>query len=370
MNIVYVSPIYKPSVGGAAVYLDMMTQYFSQSQDVETFTVITEKNPKSSGNDDVIAKKTSVLRIFPFRAGRQKKNLLSYLLYVIQNAQYFYLLWYFMRHKVDAIFVHSSLHNNPNTLFVVIRIAKLFFKNTTYVLDVRDPKLPESRFYQCKIYDRIISCSNNVTQHLSKDVKIAKKVIEIPIPVEKSEDHEHRDADVLNRLGLNSKTFVFNGSGCSLEKGVKRLAQVVKILRQTDDVFLVVAGKKRYWDEELEKANNEGWLICTGELSHAEVMALSTRSLVDMNASSVDSMPRHTLEALIHGSTILLPNDIPEFIEKCPNVVVDYSSPESVAWKIKGLLSGKKIECSYDVSAHEPGCVFSQYISQINQNIK
>ncbi len=362
MNIVYLAPVYKPAIGGGVVYIEMLSKYLCNQPNISGVSIITEKHPAVSNYEITLDGKTSVYRVFPFRAGRSRKTIVSYLGYLIQNIQFILIFRYLAQLNPDVVFIHSSFHNHVNWLNFGLRLFKLINTKTRLIADVRDPKLPLKRFKELYIYDDIVSCSENVSQHLSADSNLKSKIRLIPVPIERTVFSDEEISECLNRYNLQAGSYIFNGSGCSLEKGIKRLVRLIRVLRDVQhELKLVVAGKKRYWDSELEKAFAEGFFIYLGELSHDEVVKIASAASLDTNLSEVDSMPRHTLEVLAAGGNVLLPIGVPEFDRECPDFVAKSYDENLLAKQILSII-GSGERCDYDWFEHLPDQVFPLYL--------
>lgn len=357
----YIAPVYKPAIGGGVIYLELLAQYLTEIKNSELI-ILTEKHPKSNDTDRNNNANLKIVRLFPFRAGMSKKTLNSYIKYAIQNLQFFKLPFYIKKEKIDIVIIHSSFHNNINTINIPIKIMKKMNKHIKIISDVRDPKLNIKKLNDLDIYDKIISCSDNVTSHLVQNKKIINKISQVKIPIVVNEKLLLQNEVTLQKYKLHNKEYIFNGSGLSIEKGIKQIFQIAKSLRtELPYVSLVIAGRKRYWDKELEQAAKEGWFVFLDMIHHDETIILAKNSIIDINLSSVDSMPRHTLEAIAYGAKILLPAGIPEF-ESCCNsfIAKDISDINELTRQVKNIVSNIELP-SYDVSQHFPNTVFSSY---------
>jgi glycosyltransferase involved in cell wall biosynthesis len=362
MRIVYLAPVFRPAIGGGVVYLELMERHLGALMGVNEFCILTEKYPGQPTTETLVEGRARIVRKYPFRAGRSTRSITSYFAYAIQNLEFLELPRFLKRERVTTFIVHSSFHNNWNLLHRVIKNIAQKKSRPFLIADVRDPRLATARLKELNHYDIIVSCSENVTSHLSQERSISKKIVEIPIP------HEQRqlsDADIgaaLAKYGLTKKKYIFNGSGCIKEKGILELVELTSRLRQLGkDISLVVAGKKRYWNEVLEHAEQEQWLICTGEIPNVEVAGLSAGSWLDANLSRVDSFPRHSLDAIAVGSNVLLPRGVPELMRACPPFVADMSDIDALAQQAMEIASGERGRCAYDVGQHEASEVFQRY---------
>jgi glycosyltransferase involved in cell wall biosynthesis len=368
--IAYLSPVFSPAVGGGVVYLDLLSEQILEDGGCENFVIITESYP---GMLDVETHKNGrlqILRKYPFRAGRDVKDVFSYVWYFIQNLQFLSLPFFLRKASVSVLMVHGSFINNPTTLWLVLRVIRVISPKTILVADLRDPKLPQEKIKKLKLFDLVISCSENITGRLKNDHVVYSKVHEIPIIVDVTRPSELAVRDIQKLYGLEGQQYVFNGSGLSSEKGVERLVELVtEIRRKGYDVSLVVVGKKRHWGRRLDVAEQEGWFHYLGVVTHEESLALSVGAWLDVNLSTVDSMPRHSLEALFSGSRVLLPNGVPEFERVCPDFIGHEESINDLAVKAIHIAENDFGRCEYDMTRHLPDVVIKEYVTALRSMV-
>src|SRR5699024_7973418 len=126
------------------------------------------------------------------------------------------------------------------------------------------------------------------------------------------------ERNILEKYHLPAKDYIFNGSGFNIGKGTSELVELTRRLRAHGrDLLLVIAGKKRLWTSEMEKAFAEGWLRPLGTIPTTDVQALGALAWLDANLSTIDSFPRHSLEVIARGGRVLLPPGVPEFEDFC-----------------------------------------------------
>lgn len=362
MKILYLAPVFKPAIGGGVIYLDLLSKCFISEEVCRSFDILTESYPGQPQQESSKGGRLSVFRKYPFRAGRTDKGFFSYFRYVWQNVLFFALPIFIYQRGINVLMVHGSFLNNPTTLWLVLKVVRFVFPKIKIVADLRDPKLPMRKISSLTIFDLVISCSENITQRLAICPEALNKTSEIPIIIDIKIPDEEVIRKIKQRYKLEGVEYVFNGSGIIRGKGVEHLFDLVSTIRRKGKkVLLVVAGKRRYWDVRFEQAIQEGWFYYLGQLTHEEVLAVTAGSWLDVNLSVVDSMPRHSLEALQVGAKVLLPGGVPEFDRACPdNTCVD-SSISSLADKAIKIASCKEMFCDYKIEAHMPSNVIKQY---------
>lgn len=361
-RILYIAPVYKPAIGGGVVYLEMLSKYAIELGYVEKFTILTEKFPNEPAVENDNLGISEIRRFFPYRAGKNSNSIMTYIAYFIQNIMYLFVPFMLYRRSVNVLIVHSSLHNNPNILFVLLWMVRFFMPKIKCIVDIRDPKLPVKRYWQLSKYDCILSCSDNVTKKFKNNMPLCDRIIQIPVPVEKFVPTNDEIKKIKDDYELLNVQYFFLGSGLNIEKGILLAMELTKELRKRGrNIIIVVAGKKRYWDESLEKAKKDGWLRYVGQIPHKHVITLSAGAWIDLNLSIVDSMPRHSLEVLVAGGKILLPANVPEFIRWCPDHIADMKNLNILANQAEIIGNSSRNSCMYPTREHYPKEVFKKY---------
>lgn len=360
-RLLVVTPLLPPAVGGGGIYTQLLVNGLVNRGFVELASVLTEKHPERPDVEILRNGSLKIYRLFPFRAGNAEKGVSRYFKYLVQNLQFLLLPIICKRLSITHIFVHTSFHNYPNLMWLAIRLVRVLMPAVRLVADVRDPKLPVSRFGELYQYHKVICCSQNVVQHLAGDVKLAGKLVHIPIIVDVNKPTEEDVRACKKRYGLEGIPYIFNGSGIYRDKGSDRLVDTTIALRKMNkNICLVIAGKKRDWSSFYENASATGVFKYIGAIPHKDVFCLSVGAEVDVNLSHVDSMPRASLEALMAGGKVLLPRGVPEFDRECPESVVASDEPKEVALQLIKII-GQAQPQKYDSSPHAPENVLLAY---------
>ena len=356
-----VTPLLPPAPGGGGVYTQLLVNGLLNLDIIEFAAVLTEKHPNQPDIELLRAGYLKIYRHFPFRAGIASKSFSRYFQYLYQNLQFLGIVLYVRKMGITHLLIHSSFHNHPNLMWLSMRLVRFFIPSVKQILDVRDPKLPPSKFEEVYLYQKVVCCSENVIQHFSGDASLTNKLVHIPIIIDINKPTEQEISDCKRRYGLDSFGYVFNGSGVSKEKATDRILEAVRELRKKmPDVCLVVAGKKRDWLSNYDVAEDSGLLRYVGIIPHQDVLCLSAGALVDVNLSHVDSMPRASLEALVSGGRVLLPRGVPEFDRDCPENVAVADDVESVTKQLLEIIQNN-CHAKYDVSSHSPWPVLHAY---------
>lgn len=363
LNLLIITPLLPPAVGGGGIYTELLTHGLLQ-QDYECrIIILTESYPGFPSEEISENGRLIVKRIFPFRAGVSNKEWNRYLKYAYQNLQFYSLQSLIQKYEVTNVLIHSSFHNYFSVL--TKRFLKFLKKTTNVQLisDVRDPKLPRNKFYRLYPYDHVICCSINVYDHLAQDSELLSKLVYIPILVDIQIPTTSQIDECKKKYCLNNKNYIINNSGISKEKGIDLLIDVVYKLREMDeDIILAVSGKRRDWSANHQRTFDEGILCYLGTIPHSDALCLSAGSSIDINLSTVDSMPRASLEAIAVGAKVILPQGVPEFQQSCPENIVSSNSSEVIALQIRKILTKEKYKLNFDIDLHSSKKIIPQYL--------
>ncbi len=323
--------------------------------------MLSERYPGMAETETSAAGRLIIRRIYPFRAGRSRKDLLSYGLYLWQNLAFLGLLWWIHRLRADVVLIHSSFHNKPSTMGAVLRIARrLFGERTQFIADVRDPMLPLRRFSELHPYDAIICCSKSVLCHLEQGGSPGPKLMHIPIPHEPLSITMEDAEEAIRRYGLVGRRFIFSPNGLRLDKGIEPIIEATRMLNEQGlDVLLVIAGRERDHSVAIDTARQAGFLHFLGPIHPDDVHRLNMSAWAVVNVSPIEGMPRSALEALDLGAHILLPPNVPEFELYCPASVCRELDPIGLADQLRRIAVAQP--ASYPIHQHYPDKVMMQY---------
>jgi glycosyltransferase involved in cell wall biosynthesis len=353
-----------PAVGGGGVYTTLLAHELLDRQASEGILVVTEQYPNQPVDDFQRAGQLYIKRLFPFRCGESKKDWTSYLRYAYQNMQFSLIGKLIQRYNIKIVMVHNYFHNYFSLMGIFIRYIKRTYQ-VKVICDMRDPRISKKNFSRLYIYDKIICCSENVFLHLQPDPQIKNKLVLIPIIVKLNKPTLQEIQDCRIKYDLESLNYIFNSSGVYNDKGIPAALAVVERLRSKDkNYILVIAGKKRDWSPDYQRAAEAGILRYLGTIPHHEVLALSAGASLYINLAKVgvDSMPRASLEAMMVGAKVLLPQGVPEFEAACQEYVAKSDNLEELTQQVLEILKEPKINLKYDYDAHTPERVIPLYL--------
>lgn len=359
MHLLIITPIFLPTTGGAATYYELLTESLLASGEVSEITVLTERVPGSPTRELRNDGHLRVIRLFPYRAGRNLGRFALYWRYGLQNLQYLILPRLVATLKPDVMLVHASFHIYFNTLHFLIRDISC---RLPIVADVRDHLLHTSRLAQLNHYSALIACSLNVKAHVSQFPALAAKTTHIPVIQERITSNRPLLPVTLAKHGLRHRGYFLYAGLIKQAKGVELLLSVFSELRERGlDAELVLAGFSKD-DALIAQAKKIHGVRHIGAVSREEILNLMAGALMSVNLSKSEGMPRSSLEALALGVPVLLPSGIPEFNQYCAECVVRSNQPQEVADQVQALLSTHNFGQIYPVAMHERDSVLARYI--------
>jgi len=350
-EVVILTPLYEPAVGGAAVYYPLLARVLLTAGIAARVTVLTEAHPGRPHRERACDGRLMVRRLLPYRAGAPVRQRSRHLRYAVANIAYAHLLrrsW----PASSALLVHASLHYHPGLLSPLVRGLGRRSDRPRLVADVRDPRFPRARRGCLPPYDAVIACGRRVTDHL-RGIVSANKCTEIPVPIALPETPPAPER-VAERYGLRPGRDVLWPHGVLRRKGIRFALDAVAHLRAQGraDARLAITGGARDRDRALDAAVAAGAAVYLGPVPHAEMPALMRAAAGVLDIAAVEGMPRAMLEAMAVGARVLLPPGVPEFARHCPAHIADTAAPAALASQLAGLWTDCWPDTPYPVAAH------------------
>jgi glycosyltransferase involved in cell wall biosynthesis len=348
-EIVLFSPSFPPAAGGAANYAYILTSLLSRNQIFDRVIVYTEwESIFSKSNERPPG--VEVRNVFPKRTKRNKIDILSYLAYFVQMTMLpILILWSWRKNR--TLWFHAYWLYRANTIFPTLRVlVRVTRKRPQLVLDVRDREFNQHSVDQIKVFDKIISCSHNVTRHLTSLEISQHRISEIPIPVEV-------DFGAVNDTKLPHNVselgrYVLAAHGFTSGKNTENILHAIKMLRADGiDIGVVVIGRARYWPSIAEEGVSDGWVVFAGPVSNTTALAICMSSEIHINVCPTEGLPRSSLEAMVLGQKVILPPNVPEFDRYCSEYVVQGDNIKVLANCIKKVLTSR-CKAEYPISYH------------------
>lgn len=354
-KVLVITPIFLSDAGGAAIYYKLLVSLLSKSYNTETGVV----SERYTYHGDL-----RYYGIFPTWAGRDRNIVRDIFFYFLQNVSYFGMFWILFKERPNIVLVHSSFYNHPGIFDPVFRLLKMFFPRIRFVADVRDRLLPQKKLSLLNYFDRIISCSENVYAHLLSGRVDPKKVLIIPVIQEEMNIPVIRGQfdSLCKTYGLCGRQYFIYVGAVKEDKAVDILLEAyVDIVRpKFPEIDFVLVGLNKSKGKDVASMLEMDGVIYLGNLPREHSLALMSGANLCVNISPNEGMPRVSLESIALNKPTLLPPNIPEFHELCPEYVVSDLSVPSVGRQICKLLETPSVPV-YPIAKHYPEAVLSQY---------
>ena len=353
VDILIITPIYKSNAGGAGIYYQMLCDLLSRHG--RSVCIVSER--------DIVADNVIYEGLFPAWAGRDRQFLKDRVYYLYQNITYFWLPMLLLRYRPTTVLIHSSFHNHPGLFGIAFRVTRRLFSKTKFVADVRDKLLPVGKLGILAEYDHVIACSVNVVAHVHRGGVPTAMTTHIPVIQKKITVSDERMKVALMRHGLVGERYIYYLGAIKEDKGVDRLLETYdRHLRDRNPgLLLVLVGLMKSQSSRMRRLISSKGVRYLGNLQHAESMALMKGSTLCVNLSLSESISRVCLEAISLGRPVIVPSDVPEFQQFCPECVAAETSIEGLARKMQYLLDNP-VPASYPVEDHFPESVIYRYL--------
>lgn len=353
-NVVLITPIYQKQVGGAAIYYQRLTQSLGECG--VSVSVITDS---VSGDAPGLRR----YGIFPKWASSERNLVRDVVSYAYQNITYYRISGILRRESPQAVLVHSSFHNHPGVFALAMARARRACPTATFVADVRDRLLPPRKIAQLKRYDTVIACSGNVRDHLIASGLPADRIREIPVIQERLQISDTAAGEALTKYGLEGRKYILYVGAIKEDKAVDKLlmAFIDHVAPIHPDHILVLAGLLKSNAVELNRLMRTDKVRYIGNVDRADALALMKGANVCVNVSPNEGMPRASLEALALGRPVVLPPNVPEFVQYCERYVATDLDPKCIAEKMTAAIIGGKA-ADYPVDRHYPESVLEAYL--------
>lgn len=303
--------------------------------------------------------------LFPRRAGENKDGVRDYKNYALQNLLYIKMLYIVFKWQPSTVLIHSSFFNFPGIFGINFRLMKFIFPKINWIADVRDRLIKEAGARYLKDFDSIIACSKNVFNHIDRYTLGNSRLRLIPIIQNKFESSLSPLPREINGKVLPEKFILYVGA-VKEEKNVHILIDTYLhyIKKQIPDYHLVIAGLIKTNNSSLISALNSEGIQYIGNTSHNETLSLIANSSLCVNLSPCEGMPRFSLESLSMQIPTVLPPNIPEFDQYCPDNVCNTQDPAAISKLCLKLIHESKPN-RYPIEQHYEEHTIKQYLDII-----
>ncbi len=365
-NLMLLTLAYPPASGGASIYTQLLTKGLLQQDFRGKIVVLAEAYPRLPQQEILLNQRLYLWRIFPFRSELSRKDIQRYFKYLYLNVKFLNIFNLITKFEITHLIVHCHYYYRPSILPLLIRWLKMT-TSIKLILDVRDPKLSKETFSQIYLFDNIICSSQNVYQHLTQDQQLIPKLRRIPIPFQLNSNLGHLSRETITSFHLENQPYLFSASGILQEKNLNFMLKTMAEIRLLDPhLILVIVGVNKDWNSVCDLAVQKGLIKYLGVVSHEMIFCLAKQAEMVINLSKIESPSRYILEAIAVGTKVLLPANVPEFMDADPDKVVRFDDPQKVAKQIINLLHNKHYKLNYNLKTHSLDQIIPQYLKLLS----
>lgn len=351
MRILLVTPLFFPSLSGAAVYFDTLGQALARRPEVARVVILTRAVASVPRREHRGA--VQVLRLLPaagppgtLRSGRIRAALTAIMILVVSLAL-----------RSDVVHYHTLVSYRT-----LRRLAPLF--RAPLVGDMRDLAVRHegaslAHYRHCS---RLICAAENIREFLLTQGFSPRWVVHIPIPfAPPAPAPRPRVAAARTRYGLGPDAACLLFVGAIMPaKGVGDLLDAMELVWQRlPALHLALAGPLTPEGDALfaggfrARVARDRRLHYLGAVPHEDIGLLLQGADLFILPSRSEGLPRSCLEAIALGRKAILPPGVPEFLAACPEAVLDAVTPAAIAAKVEQTWRSGRPP-TYPLERHDP----------------
>jgi glycosyltransferase involved in cell wall biosynthesis len=356
MRVLLVTPLFFPSVSGAAVYFDTLGRELLRLLPGGEVTVLTRGvpgAPRRERRDGL-----GVLRLLPAGDGRAGALLTGLTMLAASRAL-----------RCDVVHYHTLASYR-----VLRRLAPLF--RAPLIGDMRDLAARDegasiTAYGHCS---RLICASENILGFLRAAGFPPDRLVPVPVPLAPpARAAPEQVAETARRWGLAGAPYALFAGALTPGKGVPELlAAMPAVWRRRPTLHLALAGPAPSGRTRHRASGAAGVDGLTGAVAgdprlhrlgpvpHPDLLRLLQGAELFVLPSRSEGLPRSALEALALGVPVVLPPGIPEFDAACPEAVLPALTPESIAEAM--LAAPARGPARYPLHRHDPTAVAARVI--------
>lgn len=343
MRILLVTPLFLPSLSGAAVYFDTLSQEFvalDPGADVTILTRAVAGAPRQEWRGRV-----RVLRSLP-AAGHGRLAALRAAAIVLLTS------W-----RLHSEVVHYHTLASYRGLHLLAPLFRAPLVGDMRDLAAKNEGASLANYRHCR---RLICASENIAAFVRSQGVRADRIVHIPIPFRRPPPAAaDRLAAARARHGVADGPYVLFVGAVIPYKGVRELLGAMDIVGpRAPELRLALAGPLTPEGDALFPGGFRAFVAerprvhWLGPVAHDDVLLLLQGAEVFVLPSRTEGLPRAGLEALALGARVVLPPGIPEFDAACPEAVLEAITAEAIAAKIE-LVRRRPRSTTYPVDRHD-----------------
>jgi glycosyltransferase involved in cell wall biosynthesis len=350
MRVLLVTPLFFPSLSGAAVYFDTLSRRLLRIEPSLRVTILT----RAVAGAPVVERRgpVRVLRLLP--AARAYRTRLGERMATVTTVVV--MLGVSLVLRSDVVHYHTLVSYRA-----IHRLAPLF--RAPLVGDMRDlaAKHETADIAQYRHCSRLISASENIHDYLLAAGFPAERLVHVPIPFEPPVPAAPADvAAARARYGVSDVAYALFIGAILPSKGVAELvAAMALVWRELPELHLALAGPlagegdAHFPGGFRAHIARDARLHYLGPVPHGEVLLLLQAAELFVLPSRGEGLGRSGLEAIALGRKAILPPGVPEFAAACPEAVLETVTPEAIAEQIVRTWRDDKPP-AYPLERHDP----------------
>ena len=323
MNILILTALYPPAVGGAASYFGSIVPRLVQRDEIEELIVLTERMPglprESRQN------KLWLLRCLPTRGSVPRRTWLMHALTYVMTQLWFmaFLPGLVKRRKVDLIHFHTRFRGR--LFYAALRRA-----GVPVVADLRD-KMTDPE-HLIGIVDYLLCCGEGVQRFAVEGGFPIEQTAMIPNAFEPPDiPLPSLVSDIRQRYRVRQGPYLLFVGDITYNKGVYDLLQAYQRWRlEHAQVQLVFAGVNREGNHFCAQVESMTGAMYLGHVPHRDALALMRGAEIVVLPSRSEGLPTVVLEAVALGTKVICPPGIPEFERYLAQYVLPEVSADAI----------------------------------------
>jgi glycosyltransferase involved in cell wall biosynthesis len=315
MNLLMITPLYPPALGGAATYFKQIVPCLAEHDEITHLTVLTERMPGQPRAQ--VDGKLQLLRRLPNRISSGQKP------FVLHSATYILTqLWFALRlralvrdYAVDILHFHTRYRGR--WFYRALQSLPI-----PVVADLRDKMSDPAQL--AEVADHVLCCGLGVQSFAIAGGCPAAKTslipnIFMPPPITAPE------AVTLckRQYNLDDQPYLLFIGDITYNKGVYDLLEAFRLWqKQHPDIRLVLAGVNQEGTRFLNQVQQTPGVSYLGHVPHDDVLALMRGAEIVVLPSRSEGLPTVILEAVAMGTKVICPPNIPEFERRLTEFVL------------------------------------------------
>jgi len=344
MKVLFISANYPPDIGGAATYFGVILPELAKFNEIEKLILIAEFRLGKKIIEHHL--KISILRLLIPRFTTRVYSLAAWrpMLGVLFYIHLFLLLPIISLIYRPIIFhIHCAFAKRQ-----LIQLGK--WLGMKVVTDQKDLFIQSDY----KKADAVIASTKRIEKELFGFGVNKDKVYPIAIP-QPDVSRIIKKGDPPLRYLYNKTALLFVGNLHPL-KGVSELIEAFSLLKNNKEFTLILVGKNLMGKDFLQQIDRTKNIKYLGEQMHQNVIEIINQVDLVILPSKSEGLPHVCMEAILLGKKVLLPPNIEEFQQHCPEYIINEITPGCIAKKINWVLKNDQLP-SYPLENHKPSLV-------------